>query len=279
MHVSRMTVIMMTAMKGFVPKVLLILGSLVVLSACDSPEIKTSGFIEGEEFLVWVVAAGEVEQVFVQAGDRVERGQALARLDKEQRSLYERLEEVYELGGISKAELDRAEKTTDYGERLAALNAGFKLSDLKRMGDAETRLKTSTSPTDKSVLVAPAQGIVTKRFINVGERLDAGSPAFIVTDVRLLVLKAALTERELSTMKLGQNFQVTVDDLPNQSFEGTLIEIAEDPEFTPTVVVTKEDELQQVYAIKLKVANPEGILRPGMIGKARIQNEGGVTGL
>ena len=63
----------------------------------------------------------------------------------------------------------------------------------------------------------------------------------------------------------GQTVQGRVDTYPNRDFEGTVLRMANEAEFTPTNVQTKEDRTRLVYAVVISLENPELALKPGMI--------------
>ena len=58
--------------------------------------------------------------------------------------------------------------------------------------------------------------------------------------------------------------QVTVDSFPGRIFEGEVIQIGDEPEFTPRNVATGEGRRTTVFAIELAVDDPAGLLKPGM---------------
>ena len=71
-------------------------------------------------------------------------------------------------------------------------------------------------------------------------------------------------------MKLGQKASVTIDTYKDKSFDGAVTYIASTAEFTPKNVQTKEERSKLVFAVKLQIDNPEGILKPGMPADATL---------
>ena len=58
--------------------------------------------------------------------------------------------------------------------------------------------------------------------------------------------------------------QVTVDSFPDRVFDGRVTRIADQAEFTPTTVQTKEERVNSVFAVEISLANPNRALKPGM---------------
>ena len=79
-----------------------------------------------------------------------------------------------------------------------------------------------------------------------------------------MTLRVYVSETQLSQIKVGQNVTVKIDAAPAmKSFPGTISWIASSAEFTPKVVQTKEERVNLVYAVKVKVKN-DGSLKIGM---------------
>ena len=58
--------------------------------------------------------------------------------------------------------------------------------------------------------------------------------------------------------------QVMVDSFPGQTFNGQVTRIGDEPEFTPRNITTKEERLNTFYAVKVRLPNDKGLLKPGM---------------
>ena len=83
-----------------------------------------------------------------------------------------------------------------------------------------------------------------------------------------LELTVYLPEEKFGLIVPGQIVQVRVDAYPNRVFDGTVLRLADEAEFTPTNVQTKEDRTRLVYAIVISLDNPDWMLKPGMIADA-----------
>lgn len=117
---------------------------------------------------------------------------------------------------------------------------------------------------DKYVVLAPVNGVVITRNIQPGELILPGSPAMTIGQLDELTLTVYLPEDRYGQVSLGDMALATVDSYPGESFEAVVVRIANRAEFTPRNVQTEEDRRSTVYAIVLRVDDPERKLKPGM---------------
>jgi multidrug resistance efflux pump len=117
---------------------------------------------------------------------------------------------------------------------------------------------------EKLAIYAPMAGVVLARNIEPGEVVQAGASAMTLGELENLTITVYIPENRYGEVKLGDNAQVKVDSFPNQSFDATVTYIADQAEFTPRNVQTAEGRSTTVYAVKLAVQDPQGLLKPGM---------------
>ena len=79
-----------------------------------------------------------------------------------------------------------------------------------------------------------------------------------------------MTETEVGKVMLGAPARILVDSLPQQPFRGTVTWIADQAEFTPKNIQTKEERVNLVYAIKVTIDNAQRKLKAGMIADAEL---------
>lgn len=197
--------------------------------------------------------AGLVDAVLFEDGDKVRRGQALVRLrDVDARAALteararaslaqlERDRRAPLVGGgdVSQAELDRA----DAEVALAA-------AELLR---AEEGLR-------RTVLIAPFDGVVGRRDVAPGERIDSARAVTRIEGLERLVVDVTLPESALATVALGQNAVVRVDALPDRTFPGVVSYVA------PRVAADT-----RTVNVRVAVAQSDAPLRPGMSATVRI---------
>jgi HlyD family secretion protein len=117
---------------------------------------------------------------------------------------------------------------------------------------------------DKLTVRAPMDGVVLVRSIDVGEVIQAGMPALTIGKLDMLKVTVYIPETEYGQISLGQQASLGVDSFPGQTFPATVTRIADQAEFTPQNVQTKEGRQTTVYAIELSADNADGSLKPGM---------------
>jgi HlyD family secretion protein len=116
----------------------------------------------------------------------------------------------------------------------------------------------------KLVITAPLDGVVLARSIEIGEVVMAGASALTLGELSHLTITVYIPENRYGEIKLGDSASVSVDSFPNQTFNAAVIRIADQAEFTPRNVQTSEGRQTTVFAVKLSVQNPAGLLKPGM---------------
>ncbi len=120
----------------------------------------------------------------------------------------------------------------------------------------------------RSHIVNPIRGKVLVKLAEASEVVGPGKPLYRIAPMDSLYLRAYLTGSQLSQVKIGQVVTVRIDDGAEKyfSFPGKVTWIADQAEFTPKIVQTKEERVNLVYAFKVLVAN-EGKLKLGMPGE------------
>ncbi|MFH0990401.1 MAG: efflux RND transporter periplasmic adaptor subunit [bacterium] len=114
------------------------------------------------------------------------------------------------------------------------------------------------------IVLAPVQGTITKRFVERGEMVGTGTTLARVANLEEMDITIYFNEVDLPRIKLQQKAMVRVDAFPDRDFEGRVVYISPIAEFTPKNIQTKEERTKLVFAVKLKIANPDGILKAGI---------------
>jgi HlyD family secretion protein len=125
---------------------------------------------------------------------------------------------------------------------------------------------------DKFTLIAPISGLVLERPVQVGEVAAPGAPQMRLADLENVTLTVYIPEDQLGKIQLGQPVSVTVDAYPGRTFTGAVKFIANEAEFTPKNVQTKEQRVSMVFAIKVQLPNFDHALKPGMPADAVIED-------
>ena len=112
-------------------------------------------------------------------------------------------------------------------------------------------------------LVAPQNGIVQKRLVHRGEYVAPGTPILTVADPTDLKLTLFVLEPDLARVSLGQTVSIRADGYAD-AYPGTVRTIANRAEFTPRNVQTAKDRQNLVFAVTVRVPNPDSALKPGL---------------
>jgi len=131
------------------------------------------------------------------------------------------------------------------------------------MREAEAALHAVQSQLRELNIVAPLAGDIEAIELQPGDLIGANAPAISLLDRNSLWVRAYVPENELG-IKTGQKVQVTVDSWPNEKFEGEIIFVSRNAEFTPSNVQTPEERAKQVFRIKVRLPSADGKLRAGM---------------
>ncbi len=116
----------------------------------------------------------------------------------------------------------------------------------------------------KSKVVNPVNGTVLTIYAEPGEITAFGKPLYKIADISELTLRVFVSQTQLPQIKIGQQVTVKIDGTDEmKSYTGTISWIASQAEFTPKIIQTKEERVNLVYAVKVKVKN-DGGLKIGM---------------
>lgn len=135
----------------------------------------------------------------------------------------------------------------------------------------EEQIRQLDDQIKKATIVNPAAGTVTIKFAETGEVVSYGKPLYKVADLDQMTLRAYISGDQLVRVKTGQSVKVLVD-APNDQYKeytGTVTWISSKAEFTPKVIQTKDERVNLVYALKVRVKN-DGGLKIGMPGEIRL---------
>lgn len=163
----------------------------------------------------------------------------------------------------------------------AAQQALLKLEKYARPEEikaAEARLDQAIAARDllkktiaDSTISAPVPGIVTDKATEEGEFVGPGTALVTIASLSEVHLNIYIPETDLGKVRLGQEAEVTIDSYPDRTFKGRVIFISPEAEFTPKNVQTKEERVKLVFRVKIKIPNPDNILKPGMPADALIR--------
>jgi len=132
------------------------------------------------------------------------------------------------------------------------------------LDQAELGLKSAQILLENCTIVAPVSGVVLVKMAEPGEFAVTGMPLVKIGQLEEMELVIYVPESKLGFVKLNQDAEIYVDSFKDEVFAGKVTKIADQAEFTPTNVQTKEKRVTTVYAVTIQVPNPELKLKPGM---------------
>ncbi len=275
----------------------------LVLAACNhAPHPDAYGNFEAIEVVVSAQTSGQIQRFDPVEGMRLERGAVVALIDTTQLALERaqlvaqrsavsaRRTEVGEQLGVLRVQRDIAKRAYERAQRLHAQQA----ATTQQLDQAERDYRTLVAQIDaleaqrrsvtldvasnqarveqiadrlaKSSVVNPRTGSVLAVYARAGEVVQPGQPLYKIADLDTLDLRAYVTGDQLASVRLGAPATVRVDRADGKlaSTSGIVTWISSTAEFTPTPVQTRDERADLVYAVKIRVANPDGALKIGM---------------
>jgi len=127
----------------------------------------------------------------------------------------------------------------------------------------------------QSLVTNPVEGTVLVKYAEKGELATPGKPLYKIANLKTLELKAFVSGSQLGNIKIGQKVKVYYDrnKKSDNEVDGTILWISSQAEFTPKTIQTKQERVDLVYALKIKVSNVNGAIKIGMPGEFRINSQ------
>jgi len=271
-------------------------------SSCSFFEKETgrySGRLEAETYELSARVQGVIDSLWVQTGDAVAQGEPLLLVDRKRsavvikqqsaqqeelqanltalRAQFEQAEaqlalnrlthaktkNMAEQGAATSLKLDELETAVKVTEaQISALRAQIKAIDTKK-AQLQAAMELTRLNWSDALLRSPVNGRVLECYINPGEMAIPGRTVIEIADLSLLEATFYMPLTRLDAVKIGQDVQVFIDsrEVP---ITGQVFWISDESEFTPKTVLTGETRSTLVYAVKVRVANSEGLLKIGM---------------
>ncbi len=230
---------------------------LVELTRVETSILDNELFMTGtvrafEEAYIGAATPSRIEKIYVDVGDRVEKGQLLVQMDRTQlfqarvqldnlRDDLRRMDTLLSVGAVTQQNVDQLRAQYDIAK-----------SNVDNLAE-HTRI------------TAPITGVVTGRYNSDGEIFSmtptpAGKPAIVslsqITPVKIMV---GVSERFFNAVSRGQNVLVTTEVYPERLFEGRVSRIY------PTI-----DRMTGSFQVEVIVDNRDTALRPGMFARVAL---------
>ena len=186
-----------------------------------------------------------IDKILVEVGDNVVKGQKLVELDasnleqltlqiENQRIEFNRVAELYKVGGASKAEYDNAKTALEVNEKAL-----------------KNRL-------ENTVLVSPINGVVSARNYDNGD-MYGGQPILVVEQITPVKMKVNVSEKYYSKVKKGSDVELQFETYGDEVFNGKI-----------NIVYPTIDPTTHTFPVEITLSNNDRRVRPGMFGHATI---------
>jgi len=197
---------------------------------------------------------GTVSEIGFQNGTVAKKGDLLVKLDASQ-------EEALLRSAEAEVELSRADL-----ERTRAL-ATKKVVSSSDLDAAESKFRRLTAVVDqmqsnirKKTIVAPFDGQLGIRQVNVGQMINSGQPVVALQSLDPVFADFALPQQHFAKLSAGLEVRVTTDAVPGRVFNGKL-----------TAVNSMVDVATRNVTVQATLENPDHVLRPGMFAKLEVE--------
>ncbi|HEY2839177.1 MAG TPA: efflux RND transporter periplasmic adaptor subunit [Pirellulales bacterium] len=243
-------------------------------------DVRANGSVEvpwRQHAFATTLSGGRVERVLVQAGEQVEAGQELARIESTEvetaqldllkaasalelagRMVTQR-EALFRNGNIAERRLlesqaDRDHWTAERGiawRKLLALGLNSKTLD---------NVLTTGKPVRTVPVISPIRGVVSAAEVRVGQVVQPWQQIYEIVDLSTLWVHGQILESDCLAVAEGDRVSITFDALPGETFEGRIDHLG--------VKLDPELHAQHVH---VAVDNPDGKLRAGMFGRLKVR--------
>ncbi|MGQ9632270.1 MAG: efflux RND transporter periplasmic adaptor subunit [bacterium] len=222
-----------------------------------SEYIMTNATLEAERQIdVLAKVSGLISQILVEEGDKVSAGDILARLDQRDVQLEVKQAEA-------RFENDRRifEQTSELMKRNAVSKEEYERQKYQ-LEVSRVQLEAAKIKLEHTEIRSPIDGIITDRYIDLGDTVGSGQKAFSVGDFDPLLAKIHIPEREIGKVKVGQSVNITAESAPGEEFEGVVSRIS------PIV-----DPGSGTIKMTVEISRSKNILKPGMFVSVRLPTE------
>jgi len=286
----------------------LVVIAIALLSACSGSKDKSDayGTFESTEVTISSESAGKLIFFNIEEGQELKSGDTVALIDtvqltlkrdaliaqkkaasnksdyvsaqikvieeQEKTSLVEkaRLEKLFKDGAATQQQLDNINGVIAVYEKQIS---SIETQNAPVLNEVDAYIKQIAQITDqikRSYIINPENGTVLTKYSEANEVVTIGKALYKLADLNNIYLRVYVSGSQLSQIKLRQKVKVLVDkdETENKEFEGSITWISSSAEFTPKIIQTKEERVNLVYAVKVKIKN-DGTLKIGMPGEVR----------
>jgi RND family efflux transporter MFP subunit len=229
-------------------------------------------------------AAGRLQDIYVRLGDRVARGQRIAKI--EDFELQEQVKQQEAALEVSRATIRQREADLQLAQTNAERSRNLfarQLLPKQTLDDTEARYQSAVAQLDlaraqntqstarldelrinlqNTVIVSPVNGFVARRAVDPGAFVGQNAPVVDVVDIGRVRLVANIVEKDLDQLQTGDATMVEVDAFPGETFMGRIARVA------PVL-----DPATRTAPIEIEIPNPGFRLKPGMYARVTVTTD------
>ena len=191
-------------------------------------------------------SASRINEIFVEVGDHVKKGQKLATMDAIN------LEKIRLQVANDSIEYNRTKELYEIG---AASQSNFETMTLAY----EVSKRSYSNLLENTILTSPISGIVTARNYDIGDMYAMAQPLFVVQNITPVKMIINISENNYSKIKKGMEVELTADAFPGETFKGKI-----------NLVYPTIDSRSHTFPVEIIVDNKDEKLRPGMFARVTI---------
>lgn len=185
----------------------------------------------------------------------------------------------------TKAEIDELETAVQVAqneeralaEQVAMLEEGTRAEDIiiarRALEEAQSHVVLLQDQLEEGVVEAPVAATVETCDLQPGDLVAGGAPLATLVRADELWVRCFVPTTKITFVHAGQAVEVEVDSRPNEKFTGRVLRVNRVAEYTPRNVQTFDQREDQVFGVKVRVEDPQGVLRPGMAATVLVPNE------
>lgn len=230
--------------------VALIVAAIVVKLVYFRGDFLYAGTVEATKVDVPARVSSVIDAQRVKEGDHVSANQTLLTL---------KCEDYKNSAELAKANFDRTEHLYKQGSKP---KEAFDQA-LYSWNDARLKL-------DWCNVASPLAGAVLNKYHEPGEMVDPGTRLFTLADLKQPYAYVYVPQPKIARLSLGQKVVGYLPEMGMKSFEGSVIQIGDEAEFTPKNVQTRDERTRLVFAVKIQFVNPNEVLKPGMFVEVKL---------
>ncbi len=190
---------------------------------------------------------------------------------------FERIKNLYETQSISQKIYDDAKLRFEVAEaqlksakeNLQKAERGPLKSEIEAIkasvDAARAQVELLQKKLEDAIIIAPLNGYISLINFDEGELIGAGSLITKITNLDEVFVKIYVRAIDLGKINLGKKAEIKADAYTDKTFDGEVVFISNEAEFTPKNIQTKDERIKLVYAVKIRVDNKNHLLKDGML--------------